>query len=236
MKNIIFSFLVISAFNFSCSNKASKKEQPEPVLPVILSKTNADFAAEIRDFELMDREFVPKKGGIVFAGTTAIRSCVNIADRLIDYPIVQRGLTESETSHLIYFADKIIIPYRPSILFIYEGEDDMVNGKTPDAAFADFLKLSKLLTERLPETRVIYMSVKPSPGRAAFQKKFEAYNSKVRLYIAQQNCNWDYMDLYTPLINSSGSAKEDLFEADRVTLNSKGYDVWEQQIKNYLKQ
>ncbi|MGV8879358.1 MAG: hypothetical protein ACOH2A_10030 [Sphingobacteriaceae bacterium] len=236
MKSIIFSFLVISVFNFSCSNETSKNEQPKPVLPVILSKTNADFDAEIQDFESMDKAIMPKKGGLVFAGTTAIRSYVDIADRLTDYPIVKRGLTESETSHLIYFADKIIIPYRPSILFIYEGEDDIVNGKTPDASFADFLKLSKLLTARLPETRIIYMSVKPSPGRAAFQKKFESYNSKVRLYISQQNCNWDYIDVYTPLVNSSGSAKEDLFEADRVTLNSKGYDLWEQQIKNYLKQ
>lgn len=240
MKRIIFAFLVVSMAAFSCSTPSSKSEQPKPQpnpdTPIVPIKTNADFAPEVEAFEAMDKMSSPKKGGVLFIGTTAIRSCVNIAERLTDYPIIQRGLTDCETSNILHFTDKIITPYRPSILFIYNGEDDIVNGKTPEAAYAEFLKLSKSITEKLPDTKVCFVSVKPSPGRAAFQKSFEAYNSKVRLFITQQTCDWTYLDISAPLLNTNGTAKEDLFESDKITLNTKGYDVWEQAIKTYLEQ
>lgn len=233
MKKIIFAFLIVSVTAFSCSDHSYKNEEPEPAPSI---KSNEDFAPEIQAFEAMDKEMAPKKGGILFVGTTAIRSCVNIAERFTGYSITQRGLTDSETSNILHFAEKIITPYRPSILFIYDGEDDIVNGKTPEVAYAEFVKLAKFVSEKLPETKVCFISVQPSPGRAAFQKSFEAYNSKVRLYITQQACDWTYLDISTPLLNADGSAKESLFESDKITLNTNGYDVWEQAIKTYLEQ
>jgi lysophospholipase L1-like esterase len=121
------------------------------------------------------------------------------------------------------------------VIFLYSGEDDIINGKSTSEVYVQFLKLAKLITKDLPETRICFMAVKPSPGRETFQNKFEEYNNRVKSYIDKQaNCNWYYLDTFSPLLTADGSANINLFADDKINLNSKGYDVWEKLIRSYL--
>lgn len=239
MKSKILIAIIISFIGFSCSKQDAKPEfekptpsQPDP--PKVVIKTNEEFAAEVKAYQKVDNEAEIKKGNILFIGTSAIKRCVDIADRFVDYHIKQRALTDCETSNIIYYADQLILPHKPSLLFVYNGEDDIVNGKSVKEAFDQFVKLANLVSKELPQSKACYIAIKPSPGRNEFQKSFNEYNKMIRSYIDQQGCSWTYLDTYTPLLDASGKANTTLYNPDKITLNNQGYDIWERVIKQYL--
>lgn len=203
-------------------------------MSAVAQKEEGRFEKEIAAFEQQDRQEFPLKGGILFTGSSSIRMWKDLQDRFEGYHIIERGFGGSQLSDVIYYANRIVIPYRPSKIFVYAGDNDLAAGQSAEEVYQEFLEFYALMSDRLPDTKVYFLAAKPSPRREKLLSEYKKFNEKVARFIKKHPCNWEYVDVFQPMLNDKGEPIRELFLEDRLHMNSKGYDIWEELIGKYL--
>jgi lysophospholipase L1-like esterase len=183
------------------------------------------FEAEIRAFEAADRANPPPVGGIVFIGSSSIHNWTNLAADFPGSPVLNRGFGGSTLADVVYFADRILLPYRPRLVVLYAGDNDLAMGRTPERVVADYEAFIARVRSALPAARVVFASIKPSPSRRAFIPRTRETNQRIRTIIARDSLQ-AYVDVFTPMLNSAGQPRPELFMADSLHMARAGYLLW----------
>src|SRR5690606_32392256 len=71
---------------------------------------------EIAAFEAADKKNPPKKGGIVFTGSSSIRLWKTLEKDFPHHNVLNRGFGGSQISDAIQFIDRIVVPYEPRMI------------------------------------------------------------------------------------------------------------------------
>lgn len=217
MRKIILFFLVYSV---GLSFAYAQQEWP--------------FYSTIQAYKKQDSISFPKKGGILFVGSSSIRRWNDLKDKFKDYHIVQRGFGGSEYKDIVHYSEDIIFPYRPSKIFLYAGENDFARGRTVDEVYNTVLGLYATIRERLPETLIYIISVKPSEKLIAHAQSISALNDKLKQFIDAEPGYIKYVDIYSPMLNENKAPKPELFVADKLHLSDSGYAIWEAAVRKLL--
>src|SRR5580704_1502270 len=90
------------------------------------------FESEIMAFERADKIRPPPHHPILFTGSSSIRKWTSLARDFKGHHVINRGFGGSQMSDLIYYADRIVVPYHPQQIFFFEGSNDLDAGKTPE--------------------------------------------------------------------------------------------------------
>ena len=187
----------------------------------------------IQAFEEKDRAKPPPQHAIVFVGSSSIRFW-NTDKSFPGMDVINRGFGGSELADSVHFAPRIVLPYEPRTVVLYAGDNDLAAGKTPEQVAADFQAFTRVIHAKLPKTKIIYLSIKPSP----FRWKLVDKGRKANELIAEQ-CKKDdrlvYVDVAAPLLDVDGKPRRELFGGDGLHLNAKGYEVWVAVLKPYLR-
>ncbi|MFM8336603.1 MAG: SGNH/GDSL hydrolase family protein [Opitutaceae bacterium] len=191
------------------------------------------WKASIDKFTAADAANPPPQGAILFAGSSSIVKWTTLKTDFPGKTILNRGFGGSELSDLLHYADRIVIPYAPSRLVIYGGENDLQQGQTAAAVHATFRGLCEKVHAALPKTRIAFISLKPSPSRA---KILPAVIEANRLIAAE--CARDprrvFIDIYPAMLGADGQPRRELFVADMLHLNADGYAVWRPLVAPFL--
>jgi lysophospholipase L1-like esterase len=198
------------------------------------AQTIGKFEKEIINFERADSINPPDKQQVLFIGSSSIRLWRDFSERFKDYAVINRGFGGAELSDITRYAHRIIIPYRPSKVFIYGGDNDIGGNQSSEQIFMEFVELFNLLSTKLPGTRFYFISVKPSPRRWKYITQLQDVNKKISDFIKEQHCSWTFIDVYHPMLGEDGLPKANIFLPDKIHLNSKGYDIWEKLIKEHM--
>ena len=75
----------------------------------------------IRAFEEQDRRQPPAPGQVVFAGSSSIRFWDTLATDMAPVPVLNRGFGGARLRDVLYYAVRVITPYRPLVVGIYGG-------------------------------------------------------------------------------------------------------------------
>jgi len=194
------------------------------------------FRQEILQFQKSDSIVMPPKGQILFAGSSSFTKWKDVAMYFPGYPIINRGFGGASLVDLIYYADEAIIQYQPSQVFIYCGENDMADVDTvsPATVLLRFKTLHTILLKKLPRTtKIIFVSLKPSIARWHLESKFIQANQLIEGYIATQK-NIQYLDVHTAMLDENKEVLKDIFVADKLHMNPKGYLIWQKQFAPFL--
>ena len=194
------------------------------------------FRQEILQFQKSDSIVMPPKGQILFAGSSSFTKWKDVAMYFPGYPIINRGFGGASLVDLIYYADEAIIQYQPSQVFIYCGENDMADVDTvsPATVLLRFKTLHTILLKKLPRTtKIIFVSLKPSIARWHLEPKFIQANQLLEVYIATQK-NIQYLDVNTAMLDENKEVLKDIFIADKLHMNPKGYLIWQKQFAPFL--
>ena len=186
---------------------------------------HVQFEPAIRAFEAQDRTNPPPRDAVLFVGSSSIRLWTNAPAAFPEHTILNRGFGGSHTSDLNVFFDRIVTPYRSSLIVLYEGDNDIAAGKSPEQVLADFNQFAQMMREKLPESRVAFIAIKPSPSRLKYLEQSREANRLIREAIAQQP-GWVYVDVFTPMLNADGEPRGEMFRSDRLHLNDEGYQLW----------
>lgn len=194
------------------------------------------FKPEIIQFQKSDSIVMPPKGQIVFAGSSSFTKWKDVAMYFPGYPIINRGFGGATLVDLIYYVEEAIIKYKPSQVFIYCGENDMADVDTvsPATVLNRFKTLHTILLKKLPRaTKIVFVSLKPSVARWHLESKFIEANKLIEGYIATQK-NIQYLDVHTAMLDENKEVLKDIFIADKLHMNPKGYLIWQKQFAPYL--
>jgi lysophospholipase L1-like esterase len=189
---------------------------------------------EIQAFEAADKKQPPPEGAILFVGASGIRMWKTLAEDFPDQKVINRGFGGSEMADSAYFADRIVIPYKPRLIVVQAGGNDINNGKSPEQVLADFRAFVEKVRAKLPDVRIAYLSMNPSPSRWAQREKQQKGNQLVKDYIAAGK-NLDYIDFWGAMLGPDGQPREDLFIQDRLHNNAAGYKIRADIVRPHLK-
>ena len=185
------------------------------------------FAAE-------DRRQAPRPGGVLFVGSSSIRLWDSLEKDFDALPIVtRRGFGGSRLSDCAEHVARLVLPYDPRLVILYAGDNDLAEGATPEDVLASFIVFVKAVRAKLPDTRIAYVSIKPSPLRASLIDKARDANGLIAAYAAKQP-HLDYVDVYSRMLAQDGTPRKELFAPDMLHLNRAGYALWREEIVSRL--
>ena len=187
------------------------------------------FEPEIRKFEVVDQRTPPPVGAILFTGSSSIRLWTHLTADLPGRTVLNRGFGGSQMSDLLHFFDRVVLPYHPAMIVVYEGDNDLADGKTVDAVFADFRTFLQRVQETLPDTSVALLAVKPSPARRLLLEEQRDLNRRLR-ELAAKEPRLSFIDTATPLLAPDGSMRPELYREDGLHLDADGYAIWRKAV------
>lgn len=202
------------------------RAQTNPVIPADTAPDTAKWSSEIAAFTKADRVKFPAPGGVVFIGSSSIRMWPDLARDFPGVNVIQRGFGGSELGDVVYRAPRLVVAYRPRLVVLYAGDNDLANGRAPEQVFNDFLSFVDVVHKSLPRTKIVWLAIKPSWARVALLEKMRLANGLVRGYI-KRHPGLTYVDTFTPMLSPSGQPRMELLNpADSLHLNAAGYKLW----------
>lgn len=185
------------------------------------------FWSEISAFSRQDSQQSPGTGMIVFTGSSSIRLWKSLEQDFHGHRVLNRGFGGSTLPDVIRYAREVILKYKPRQVVIYCGENDLaadssINGKT---VLKRFKSLSAIIHDSLPETKILFIALKPSPSRIRLLEEIRDANRRIRRYIKPRKY-MAYADVFTPMLGPDGLPPERLFVKDRLHMSPEGYKIW----------
>ncbi len=194
---------------------------------------SSKWEKDIQAFEASDKTNPPPKGAILFIGSSSIRMWKSLSKDFPDHKVINRGFGGSEIKDSVAFVDRIVFPYEPRRIVMYAGGNDINGRKPPEQVATDFKAFVEKVHSRLPETRISYISISPNPARWAQRDRIEKANQLIEEY-TRQSPKLSFINLYPRMLGEDGLPKPDIFLADRLHMNAKGYELWTSYIRPLL--
>jgi lysophospholipase L1-like esterase len=193
----------------------------------------ARWEKAIAAIEAKDRENPPPRGGIVFIGSSTIARWKDVDDYFPGYHIINRGFGGSEIIDSAHFADRLLFPIEPKMIFLRAGTNDIHAGRSAQAVFEDFKTFEHTVHAKLPETKVLFIGNCPAPVRWNDRDETKKLNELVAEY-AKNTPNVAYIDAWDISLTADGKPREELFVKDRLHPNAQGYKLLAERIRPYL--
>ena len=184
------------------------------------------WTAAIDKLTQADATNPPPRGAVVFVGSSSIVKWDSLEKDFAGTKVINRGFGGSELADSVFYADRIVIPYRPRTVVLYAGDNDLHAGKTPETVHNDFKAFAAKIHAALPDTKIIYIAIKPSPSRWNLKDKVVKANALIAAECGKDKRRFAFADIYTPMLDAKGQPRPELFVKDMLHMNPAGYAVW----------
>ncbi|MCX6202766.1 MAG: GDSL-type esterase/lipase family protein [Bacteroidetes bacterium] len=190
------------------------------------------FQEEINAFIKNDSVQMPAANSILFAGSSSFTIWKDITNYFPGYPILNRGFGGSSLPDVIRFNKETIVKYKPKQIYIYCGENDLAANDTitPQIVLERFTTLYHIIRTNLGnKIPVMFVSIKPSVARWNLEDRMVTTNTLVKDFLATQK-NTHFIDVHSAMLDANGMVFKDIFIADKLHMNAKGYAIWQKII------
>lgn len=193
------------------------------------------FWDDIQNFKYQDSIQSPPHHEILFVGSSSFTKWTDVQDYFPGYTIINRGFGGSSLPDVIRYADDIIFPYSPKQIVIYCGENDLAASDTVTGAtvYKRFVTLFDLIRKKMPDVPVVFISLKPSPSRWHLRQKMITANDEIKNFLLKQK-NAAFIDVYHKMLGADSLPLKEIYLGDNLHMNSKGYAIWQKEIKPHL--
>lgn len=187
------------------------------------------FEKEILSYEKQDSLSMPAKGQVLFIGSSSFRLWKTFdADMQGMPPAFNRGFGGSTLADALYYFDRMVVKYKPKWVIMYEGDNDLAKGKLPQQIAAEYDEFKARLNKQVPGAKLVFVAARPSIARTALVEKQKELNALIK-------AKGDYfIDMHSPFFLPDGTLMQDIFVADKLHLNEKGYVIFAKQIQDFM--
>ncbi|HET6248694.1 MAG TPA: SGNH/GDSL hydrolase family protein [Tepidisphaeraceae bacterium] len=224
--NLLCTALIL--LSFAGINRADGPKEASAIKP------SSNYEKEIAAFEAKDKKSPPAPGGIVFVGDSAIRMWTTLET---DFPeqkgVLNRGFGGSQSIDALYYADRIVIPYKPRLIVFKEGGNDLTAGKTPEQILANFQGFVEKVRAALPDVRIAYQGINPNPARWSQKDQRQKANALIKAYVASGK-NLDFIEIWDVFLDANGKPRPELFIKDQLHNNAAGYKIMAEAVRPHL--
>ena len=188
---------------------------------------------DIAAFEEKDKASPPPLNEIVFVGSSSIRMWKS-SEAFPDLKVINRGFGGSEMGDAAKYADRIILPYKPRLVVVFAGGNDINAGKSPEQVAEAFKTLVGKIHAALPRTKVYFISLFPNVRRRAQDAKCVKANELIQAYTKTDD-RLGYIDTATKMRAEDGGPRPELLRDDGLHMNDAGYRIWNEIVGAVLR-
>ncbi|MBV4357724.1 GDSL-type esterase/lipase family protein [Pinibacter aurantiacus] len=194
------------------------------------------FWNDIQAFKKQDSINPPPQQAILLIGSSSFTKWHDVQNYFPNYTIVNRAFGGSTLPDVIGYVNDIVFPYHPKQVVVFCGDNDLASSDTITASTVinRFKNLFQIIRAQLPNTSIVYVSIKPSPSRQKLMPKQQEANNEIKKFLKKQG-NTAFVDVYHKMLNTDGSIMSDIFLEDQLHMNAKGYTIWQKEIQPVLK-
>ena len=193
----------------------------------------ARWEKDIAAYEAMDRTAPPPKGGVLFIGSSTIRLWKTLDKDFPDQQVINRGFGGSEIVDSTHFAERIIFPYRPRMIVLRAGGNDIHAGKSPQRVFEDYKAFAAKVHARLPKAVIVYISTNPTPARWSERDATKTLNASIEKY-TRRRPYLKYVETWDMVLAPDGQPLSNLFAPDRLHFSVEGYRLLAERVRPLL--
>ena len=194
------------------------------------------WQSSLQEFAAADKLAMPAGQGVLFVGSSTIRMWSTLANDFQSLPVViNRGYGGSTLSDCSHMVRQLVTQYHPAQVLVYGGENDLFEGQKPTQVRDSLVRFMESVRKELPDTRIGFISIKPSPSRQELLPAIHHANAMIADYLKTQK-NADYIDIYNPMLGEEGQLRPELFLPDMLHMNAQGYALWQSVIAPYVVQ
>ena len=215
ISSIVLLFLVIAG--------RSQNNEPFP------------FWNEVQKFKTTDSVSFPASNQILLIGSSSFTMWKDVQTYFPDRKILNRAFGGSTLADVIRYRYDVIFPYQPKQIVIYCGENDFASSDTVtvELVIQRFTTLYKYIRSKYKTVPLAYVSMKPSPSRVHLLEKYKEANKRIKSFLATKP-NTKFVDVYSAMLTASGEPMQDIFLADNLHMNAKGYAIWKKKLETVL--
>ena len=191
------------------------------------------FEKEIQTYETADKQSPPPQGAILFTGASGIRRWTTLAEDFPGLTVINRGFGGSTVADSVHFAERIVIPYRPKTIVLQAGGNDLNAGKSPEQVLEDLKTFVGKVRAKLPDVKIVYLGMGPSPARWAQREQQQKGNALIREFLATQ-MNTAFVGLWDELLGADGQPRPEFYVEDRLHSSDAGYKLRAQVIRPFI--
>ena len=201
----------------------------------LLAQNNQDrWEPAIQKFEEGDKLSPSQQNAIVFIGASSIvRWNLKESFPELGAQAINRGFGGSLAADSTRYADRIVIPYKPRMVVFYAGDNDVEANHTPQQIADDFAAFERKVHAALPETQIVFISIKPSIRRFPWIEQIKGANALVKQHCATHP-HLTFVDIVPQMLGSDGKPRKELLVEDGLHMTPAGYKIWNDALRPIL--
>ena len=165
----------------------------------------------------------PKQGAVMFVGSATIAGW-DLKHYFPQFETINRGIGGSMIAESTYYADQLIIPFKPSTIVFYSGDNDTAYGVPTEMIADNFRKFVAKIHAALPDTWMVVLQIRPSIARLTVWDAVLAANEQLRTICAKEP-KMQFVDWVAMLLTTDGKPRRELLGEDAHHLNKDGFDL-----------
>ena len=192
------------------------------------------WESAIKKFEDADKVSPPPQNAIVFIGASSIvRWNLRESFPELGPQAINRGFGGSLAPDSVRYADRIVIPYKPRMVVFYAGDNDVEANHTPAQIAGDFAAFERKVHAALPDTQIVFISIKPSIRRFPWIEQIKGANALVKQYCATHP-HLTFVDIVPQMLGADGKPRKELLVEDGLHMTPAGYKIWNDALRPIL--
>ena len=169
---------------------------------------------------------------IIFLGNSITDGCEWL--ELFQNPnIKNRGIGGDDTDGILERLEEVTSS-QPDKIFLLIGSNDLAYGKTVEYILENYRKIIEQIRHETPETRLYIQSVLPVEDVIHYTRPTASIlEINEGLKEIAEEFNLDYFDLFSVFADDNNRLNLE-YSLDGLHLNGKGYQVWKEEIEEYV--
>jgi lysophospholipase L1-like esterase len=186
----------------------------------------------LADFDAADKATPPPQGEILFLGSSTIVNW-DTAKAFPGLRTINRGVWSASLFDTLQRIDRLVFAYAPRLIVLYAGDNDLNGGATSEQVAVEFEQFVAAVHAKLPQTRIVFIGLKPSPQRWSQIYRYRLANTIIREFCAHDD-RIGFMDVDGPMLGWDEKPRKELFVEDGLHLTPQGYALWNTLLRPFL--
>jgi lysophospholipase L1-like esterase len=218
------------------SHPAPLLAPPDPA-PLVAAPSNLPgpnpFESEVNALDARLSQSPITSSPIIFYGSSSIRLWKSLQQDFSGYAVLNCGFGGSRLTDCVRYANRLVIPRKPSAIVIYAGDNDLAIGTPPEKVFQSFKQLFAIFRSYSASIPIAFVSVKPAPARLVFLDNILRFNQLVEAFLKTQP-DTEYIDVCSDMLGHDRKPIQSFFVSDHVHLSPAGYEILRKEIGEFL--
>lgn len=181
------------------------------------------YNGKLDTFEKENKEYKSVDVDVVFLGDS-LTDGYDVKRFYPEYVVLNRGISGDTSVWLEERLDVSLFEVQPKVAVMLIGANNM------DTMLENYESILKSFKENLPNTKIVLLSLTSMSGEWGKKNQLAAYNN-VQIKMYAEMYSYEYVDLYSALLNLETGEIYDEYTTDGGHLTEKGYEVLTRQIK-----